>query len=97
MTWVKLIKELFLNIQLDLKTLEWSNINFTAISFNDLHYGADLSGQGHNRLGRKRTSRKKNRKRKVGEMMLKCGRLFNSCVHICHARDKRLKIEDINH
>ena len=22
---------------------------------------------------------------------------INSCVHICHARDKRLKIEDINH
>ena len=24
-------------------------------------------------------------------------KLFNSCVHIGHARDKRLKIEDINH
>ena len=32
MTRVKLIKELFFNIQLELKILEWSNMNLTAIS-----------------------------------------------------------------
>ena len=34
----------------------------------------------------------------LNDLQLCCDKvLVNSCVHICHARDKKLKIEDINH